>query len=1324
MGIGYICPPNRASLRVMYLSLPRDHDYLFYTSDYSHILMTMQSKMMLPRLASLVLASALTLSGLDGLFAQQSSDRAEVTSQSVALLQQINPTTFEVRFHSGRRLTLDFYADHIVRLFEDPQGGILRSPVATPPAQILVDQPRRATSEIQLRQEGDDFVLSSAALELHVSRGSGLIRLVERKGGRTILQQSGAIRFDRDGAKIDFVAQEGEYFYGGGVQNGRFSHRGKVIAIENTNNWVDGGVASPTPFYWSTAGYGVMWHTFKPGKYDFDSKGEGRVALSHSEHYLDLFVMASPTPVGLLQAFYQLTGNPVLMPKFAFYQGHLNAYNRDYWKEDPKGRVLMPDGKRYREDQKDNGGIKESLNGEKGNYLFSARAALDRYLDNDMPLGWFLPNDGYGAGYGQEKTLDGNILNLKSFGDYARSRGVEIGLWTQSDLHPKEGIEALLQRDIVKEVRDAGVRALKTDVAWVGAGYSFGLNGVADVGHIMPYYGGDARPFIISLDGWAGTQRYATIWSGDQTGGEWEYIRFHIPTFIGSGLSGQPNITSDVDGIFGGNNLPVNVREFQWKTFTPMELNMDGWGSTPKYPDVLGEPATSINRWYLKLKAELMPYAYTIAHEAIEGKPMIRAMFLDYPNAYTLGTATQYQFLYGPYLLVAPIYQATKMDARGNDVRHGIYLPEGKWIDYYTGHSYEGGRIINDFDAPLWKLPVLVKAGAILPMTHPHNTPREVRRDYRTYELYPYGKSEFVEYDDDGESEAYRRGVYAQTPLSTSLEGDRLSVRIAPTQVKGSIKGFEAVKETELRINISRPAKGVKVRINGRRVKLQEVHSREAWTEATNALYYEARPNLNRFATKGSEFAREEIIKNPQLLIKLAKVDTEHSTIEVEVSGYHYDHSDHLLSHTGTLAAPEVHFVEAQESAYSLRPSWTPQPEADYYEIEHEGMLYSTIRGGGLEFASLRPETEYTLRVRAVNRSGHSSWTEVKHRTLSDPLEFAIQGISGQTSCANQGSQGIDKLFDRDEKSVWHTAWSGKAVPFDLTIDLKGVNSLDSLVYIPREDVGNGTILTGTYSISTDKLSWSTPKEIKWMRNADHKTIRFEAGQRARYIRLHITEAVGNYGSGRELYVFKTPGTESLLQGDINRDKSIDENDFTSYLNYTGLRSKDSDFDYVSLGDLNRNGLIDAYDISHVSTMLAGGSRPRSEDVVAGKLVMTADRAEVKAGEELTLTIRGSQDMKAVNAFSLAIPYDATEWEWLGVETPGTKQMTNLTYDRLHSDGTKALYPTFVNVGHEATLSGDAPLLIIKFRAKRNTRVPLKVIDGLLVDRALGVVSF
>jgi hypothetical protein len=80
-------------------------------------------------------------------------------------------------------------------------------------------------------------------------------------------------------------------FYGGGVQNGRYSHKGHQIAIENQNGWTDGGVASPNPFYWSTQGYGILWHTFKPGTYDFGAATKGEVRISHEADYLDIFVM-------------------------------------------------------------------------------------------------------------------------------------------------------------------------------------------------------------------------------------------------------------------------------------------------------------------------------------------------------------------------------------------------------------------------------------------------------------------------------------------------------------------------------------------------------------------------------------------------------------------------------------------------------------------------------------------------------------------------------------------------------------------------------------------------------------------------------------------------------------------------------------------------------------------------------------------------------------------------------------------------------------------------------------------------------------------------
>lgn len=1272
-----------------------------------------------PAVASLPAVATLPSS----LYAAVSAAGEEVeSSQPIAEVRRLNPTTAEIIYADGHRLTADFYGPNIVRLFRDDKGGIVRDPQATPPASILTAEPRCNTMGMDVRSDSDGFVVATPRIALHFDRATGRMSITNVRTGKHVVESIAPVTFDKEGTHLTLSARPNEYFYGGGVQNGRFSHKGKRIAIENTNNWVDGGVASPTPFYWSTEGYGILWHTFKPGSYDFGSEAPGKVLLSHAENYLDVFVMVDDEPVDLLNDFYQLTGNPVLLPKFGFYEGHLNAYNRDYWKEAENGFMAYEDGKRYNESQKDNGGTKESLNGEKNNYQFSARAAIDRYIRNDMPLGWFLPNDGYGAGYGQTETLDGNIQNLKEFGDYARSKGVEIGLWTQSDLHPKEGVEALLQRDIVKEVRDAGVRVLKTDVAWVGAGYSFGLNGVADVGTIMPYYGDGARPFIISLDGWAGTQRYAGIWSGDQTGGDWEYIRFHIPTFIGSGLSGQPNITSDVDGIFGGKNIPVNVREFEWKTFTPMELNMDGWGSNPKYPEALGEPATSINRSYLKLKSELMPYTYSIARTAVDGKPMIRAMFLDYPNDYTLGSATQYQFMYGPSFLVAPVYQDTRMDKDGNDLRDGIYLPEGRWIDYFNGDVYEGGRIINHFDAPLWKLPVFVKADAIIPMTNPNNNPSQIRKDYRAYEIYAYERAEFSEYDDDGLTQDYLSGRNTRTTIATEVEKDKLTVRIDPTI--GSFEGFEPNKETELRINVSKEPKKVTVKVGKKRVKLTAVTSREDFDKGENVYYYDAAPNLNRFSTPGSEAAKVVVTKNPQLLIKLGKADVTALTTQVTIDGFAYSPADRLRTHTGALAAPAATITESGRSPFALSPSWPAVSGADYYEIEYAGMTYSTIRDTTFTIDGLLAETDYQFKVRAVNASGASDWTSVVGKTKNNPLEFAIKGIKAQATCEDQPGTPVGHLFDFDPKSSWHTKWGkGEAIPCDLTIDLRSVNKLDRFDYQPREDAGNGTLLAGTVSVSTDRQHWSEPTAFTWAQDGTLKSFTFTGNPEARYIKLHLTKAVGNFGSGSELYVFKVAGTEGFIQGDINHDKRIDENDLTSYMNYTGLRKGDADFDYVSAGDINGNGLIDAYDISCVTTELDGGVR-NSNDHVKGSLVLTPDKKAFAAGDEISITVSG-KDLHYVNGLSFALPYDATQLEYRGIEPVGMKDMVNLTYDRLHTNGQKALYPTFVNRGNNFLLEDGSPrLFVIKFRAKKAGKLNLTVKDGILVDRNLGTVTF
>ena len=378
-----------------------------------------------------------------------------------------------------------------------------------------------------------------------------------------------------------------------------------------------------------------------------------------------------------------------------------------------------------------------------------------------------------------------------------------------------------LLRDFAAEVKTGGVTTLKTDVAWVGNGYSMQLDGVKMAYETVTTSVG-MRPNIISLDGWAGSQRYNSVWTGDQSGGQWEYIRFHIPTYIGQSLSGNPNIGSDMDGIHGGAPL-IAARDYQWKSMTPQMLDMDGWGSYVKAPYTHGDPYTGISRMYLKLKAQMMPYTYTNAYAAANidtgngdtGLPMVRAMFLEFPeDDYAASKAMQYQYMYGPSLLVAPVYQDTEADAEGNDIRNNIYLPnddgeETVWIDYFTGEQYQGGQAVNGYDAPLWKLPLFVKNGAIIPMYEENNNPEtDLDKSNRIVEFWPAGSTEYTVIEDDGstmtnettEDEEYGTidhisyGGHVSTKLTSVVEDD--TVTLTAEASEGSYVGYDKNKNT------------------------------------------------------------------------------------------------------------------------------------------------------------------------------------------------------------------------------------------------------------------------------------------------------------------------------------------------------------------------------------------------------------------------------------------------------------------------------------------------------------------------------------------------
>ena len=428
-----------------------------------------------------------------------------------------------------------------------------------------------------------------------------------------------------------------------------------------------------------------------------------------------------------------------------------------------------------------------------------------------------------------------------------------------------------------------------------------------------------------------------------------------------------------------------------------------------------------------------------------------------------------------------------------------------------------------------------------------------------------------------------------------------------------------------------------------------------------NVWFYDKKPNLNRFATKGSDFEKVNMTKNPVIMVKLAKSDVTATTTTLTIKGHKMNVKSSLLSKSKKFkTTPESRMTDEDCQAYTINLAWNKVAGADYYEIMFQDRLYTTIKDRHLLFEELTPETEYKFMLRAVNKKNATGWTLIEAKTKSNPLEWALKGVTATTSCPNQGGQGTDRLFDFDETNIWHTAWGATAVPFEMVIDLNGMSTLDKLHYLCREDGGNGTITKATISYSTNKENWSEPVEINWERNGEMKVFAFEGTPKARYIKINVTEAAGNFGSGREMYIFKVPGSETYLLGDINKDGKVDENDLTSYLNYNGLRKSDSDYGYVSIGDINENDLIDAYDISFAATRIGDGVYEKAENTIAGNMNISADKESYKAGEDVVITISAS-GFANVNAFSLALPYNANEYEYVGIEAVGTGSMKKFT---------------------------------------------------------------
>lgn len=871
--------------------------------------------------------------------------------------------SFDIATDAAPKARVTFHRADIVRIELATNGSF-----TDPAGSDITIRRDFGTTSLTWSDAGSHYRINSSAQVLRVYKSPLRFAAYRTDNTTLVWQESAALSWTGTQLTQQLSRGTDEQFYGTGLRLGEWALRDKTVPVAIDNRWRENNNASPAPFYMSTNGYGVLRNTWAPGSYTFG----GPSSFTHNETRFDAFYFTGTDLKGVLGAYTDVTGKPFLAPIWGFELGNAdcwNASNPDY--------------------TGDHNRLRHQVTPDVVGYATDARSA-------DMPSGWFLPNDGYGCGYTQLPQV---VTDLAA-------RGFKTGLWTSTGL-----------ADIGWEVGTAGTRAVKTDVAWIGSGYKYAFNGVNQAVAGIEN-NSNARRFVWTVDGWAGTQRNAVVWTGD-THGTWADMRWHVPAIAGAGLSGLNYAAGDVDGIYSG-SAKTYVRDLQWKAFTPAFMTMSGWGATnpasgyqDKQPWRWSEPYLSINRKYLKLKMRLMPYHYTMSRNAsVTGVPATRALVLEHPNdPVARGNDTKGQFMAGDSFLVAPVVSDTS-------VRDGIYLPAGTWTDYWTGQVHQGPAWLNGYSAPLDTLPLFVKGGAIVPMWPQMNYSGERPISTLTYDIYPRGNSSFTLYEDDGLTRSYQTGAFATQQVSVT----------APASGTGDVT-----------VGIGAPTGG--------------------YTPA--ARKYE----LSLHVAGGPSTVRQ---------------------------------GDTTLTRHGTNAA---------------------------YDSAASGWFF----GGGVLWVKVQGAP---VQVTAVGVTLPQPGTPPPSSPLIPKSGWTVAYVDSQETVNEDGA--ASNAFDGSASTMWHTAWSGSALPHEIQIDLGAAYDVDSLRYLPRQDGGvNGRIGSYEVYVSDSTSAWGTAVATgSFADTSAEKTVTF-APKRGRYLRLRALSEAGNRGPWTSAAEISATGVAAGLPSNV-----------------------------------------------------------------------------------------------------------------------------------------------------------------------------------------------
>lgn len=672
-------------------------------------------------------------------------------------------------------LQLRFYTDRIVRI------TISTSSIPESYPYAVVAQPE--TVSVTLRETSDYLELATSRLVVRLELNPFRISFLTIQGD-VLNEEEKGLGTSWIGEQVTSYRklQEGERFIGLGEKTGPLDRRGHGYQNWNTDAYSYSPGQDPlycsTPFYIGIhhgRQYGIYLDNSHKSFFNFGASNNRFSSFAADAGDLNYYFIHGDSVAGIIEGYTHLTGRMPLPPKWSLgYQQCRYSYYPDY----------------------------------------EVRTIAKTFRDKNIPADAIVLDIHYMDKYKIFTWDKVHFPDPKGLIDYLKSLNFEVVVMCDPGIKAEEGYEAYddgKAKDVFVKYPDGEYYSgqvwpgwchfpdfthPKTRAWWrdklacyttLGVdGYWNDMNEIATWGNMLPeniefdhegskatarksrnIYGlqmarstyegtrellGGKRPFNLTRSGFSGIQRYAAVWTGDNVSYD-DHMLLGVRMVSSMGVTGIAFAGYDVGGFTGDASVKLFARWITLGAFSPFFRGHTMVNSLDAEPWSFGEEVENISRNFIRLRYQLMPYLYSVFHEASKtGMPVQRTLAITHSHdARVYQSAYQNQYFFGPFILVAPVVSHQSFAK--------VFLPEGEWYSLYDGTRTTGNTEII-VESPLHRLPVFIAAGAILPMQPPAMHTREAINELHVHVYAGGEQTTFDYYEDDGSTFRHEAGEY------------------------------------------------------------------------------------------------------------------------------------------------------------------------------------------------------------------------------------------------------------------------------------------------------------------------------------------------------------------------------------------------------------------------------------------------------------------------------------------------------------------------------------------------------------------------------------